>query len=97
VRRIVTGNEVNLSPREYEALRLMVAHAGNVLTHRFLLEEIWGGDADVQYLRVYIRALRQKIEADPGWRTSSPRCHEFDGKYPLAHEAIFRAPARRRH
>ena len=67
VRRIVTvrGSEVKLSPREYEVLRLMVAHAGKVLTHRFMLEEIWGADADVQYLRVYIRALRQKIEADP--------------------------------
>jgi two-component system, OmpR family, KDP operon response regulator KdpE len=43
----------------------MAAHAGKVLTHRFMLKEIWGGDADVQYLRVYICALRQKIEADP--------------------------------
>jgi len=67
VRRIVTvrGSEVKLSPREFDVLRLMAAHAGKVLTHRFMLEEIWGGDADVQYLRVYIRALRQKIEADP--------------------------------
>jgi two-component system KDP operon response regulator KdpE len=67
VRRIVTvrGSEVKLSPREFDVLRLMAAHAGRVLTHRFMLEEIWGGDADVQYLRVYIRALRQKIEADP--------------------------------
>ena len=69
VRRIVTvrDSEVKLSPREYDVLRLMVAHAGKVLTHRFMLEEIWGADADadVQYLRVYIRALRQKIEADP--------------------------------
>ena len=69
VRRIVTvrDSEVKLSPREYEVLRLMVAHAGKVLTHRFMLEEIWGAaaDADVQYLRVYIRGLRQKIEADP--------------------------------
>ena len=67
VRRIVTvrGSEVKLSPREYEVLRLMVAHAGKVLTHRFMLGEVWGGDADVQYLRIYIRALRQKIEADP--------------------------------
>ena len=67
VRRIVTvrDTEVKLSPREYEVLRLMVAHAGKVLTHRFMLREIWGSDADVQYLRIYIRALRQKIEADP--------------------------------
>jgi two-component system KDP operon response regulator KdpE len=67
VRRIVTvrRNEVKLSPREFDVLRLMAAHAGKVLTHRFMLEEIWGADADVQYLRVYIRALRQKIEAYP--------------------------------
>jgi two-component system, OmpR family, KDP operon response regulator KdpE len=67
VRRIVKarGSEVELSPREYEVLRLMVAHAGKVLTHDFMLQEIWGDDAHVQYLRVYIRALRQKIEADP--------------------------------
>jgi len=67
VRRVVTvrNEEVKFSPREYEVLRLMAAHAGKVLTHRFMLREIWGGDADVQYLRIYIRALRQKIEADP--------------------------------
>jgi two-component system, OmpR family, KDP operon response regulator KdpE len=67
VRRIVMvrGHEVKLSPREYDVLSLMVAHAGKVLTHRFLLREIWGGDADVQYLRIYVRSLRQKIEPDP--------------------------------
>jgi two-component system KDP operon response regulator KdpE len=61
----VRNEEVKLSPREYEVLRLLVAHAGKVLTHDFILREIWGSDADVQYLRIYIRALRQKIEADP--------------------------------
>ena len=67
VRRIVTlgGNEVKLSPKEYDLLRLFVAHAGKVLTHRFVLREVWGGADQVQYLRVYIRALRQKIEIDP--------------------------------
>ncbi|HEY7298553.1 MAG TPA: response regulator transcription factor [Xanthobacteraceae bacterium] len=67
VRRIVTagGREVHLTPREYDLLRLFVAHAGKVLTHRFILREVWGGEVDVQYLRVYIRALRQKIEPDP--------------------------------
>ncbi len=67
VRRIVTvrGEEVKLSPREYELLRLLIAHAGKVLTHRLLLKEVWGGDTDVQYLRIYIRHLRQKIELDP--------------------------------
>ena len=67
VRRIVTlgGDEVKLSPKEYDLLRLFVAHAGKVLTHRFVLREIWGAADQVQYLRVYIRALRQKIELDP--------------------------------
>jgi len=67
VRRVVTahGQEIKLTPREYDLLRLLVAHAGKVLTHRFILREVWGGDTDVQYLRIYIRALRQKIEADP--------------------------------
>ncbi|MGH6817161.1 MAG: response regulator [Methylovirgula sp.] len=67
VRRIVTvrDHEVKFSPREYEVLRLLVAHAGKVLTHRFLLHEVWGGNVDIQYLRIYIRALRQKIEVDP--------------------------------
>ncbi len=67
VRRIVTvrGAEVKFSPREYELLRLLVGNAGKVLTHKYLLREIWGGETDIQYLRIYIRALRQKIEPDP--------------------------------
>jgi two-component system KDP operon response regulator KdpE len=67
VRRIVRVREaeVKLSPKEYDILRTLVAHAGKVLTHRMLLNEVWGGETDVQYLRIYIRQLRQKIEADP--------------------------------
>jgi two-component system, OmpR family, KDP operon response regulator KdpE len=67
VRRIVTvsGNEVKLTPREFDLLRLLVAHAGKVLTHRFILREVWGSETDVQYLRIYIRTLRQKLEPDP--------------------------------
>jgi two-component system, OmpR family, KDP operon response regulator KdpE len=67
VRRIVTvrGAEVKLSPREYDLLRLLIQHAGKVLTHRFMLKEVWSADADVQYLRIYVRQLRQKIEPDP--------------------------------
>ncbi|MBV9249035.1 MAG: response regulator transcription factor [Acetobacteraceae bacterium] len=66
VRRTVTvrGQEVKFSPREYDLFRLLVAHAGKVLTHNFILREVWGPNTDVQYLRIYIRALRQKIEAD---------------------------------
>jgi two-component system KDP operon response regulator KdpE len=67
VRRIVTvrGEEVKLSPKEYELLRVLVQHAGKVLTHKFLLGELWDPLTDAQYLRVYVRQLRQKIEADP--------------------------------
>jgi len=67
VRRLVTvrGEPVKLTPREYDLLRVLVAHAGKVLTHKFLLHEVWGGETDIQYLRIYIRTLRQKIEADP--------------------------------
>jgi len=67
VRRIVMvrGEEVKLTPREYDLLRLLVMHAGKVLTHKFILREVWGTETDVQYLRIYIRTLRQKIEAEP--------------------------------
>ncbi len=67
VRRIVTVRdaEVKLTPREYDLLRVLVAHAGKVLTHRFLLREVWGSETDVAYLRIYIRTLRQKLESDP--------------------------------
>ena len=67
VRRAVTvrGADVKFSRREYDLLRLFVAHAGKVLTHRQILREVWGGDTDVQYLRIYVRGLRQKIEAEP--------------------------------
>jgi len=67
VRRIVKigDKEVNLSPKEYDLLRVLVQHAGKVLTHRFLLKELWDEMTDAQYLRVYVRQLRQKIERDP--------------------------------
>ena len=67
VRRIVRVRdaEVKLSPREYEILRVLVQHAGKVLTHAFVIRQVWGGFADIQNLRVHVRQLRQKIEADP--------------------------------
>jgi two-component system KDP operon response regulator KdpE len=67
VRRIVKvrDNEIKLSPKEYELLRILVQHAGKVLTHKFLLSQLWDDLTDAQYLRVYVRQLRQKIEADP--------------------------------
>ena len=67
VRRIVKvrDEEVKLSPKEYELLRVMVQHAGKVLTHKFLLNALWSTPIDPQYLRVYVRQLRQKIEQNP--------------------------------
>jgi two-component system KDP operon response regulator KdpE len=67
VRRLVRmrGEDVKLTPKEYDILRMLVAHAGKVLTHRMLMSEVWRGETDVQYLRIYIRQLRQKIEIDP--------------------------------
>jgi two-component system, OmpR family, KDP operon response regulator KdpE len=67
VRRIVKlcDKEIKLSPKEYDLLRLLVQHAGKVLTHRFLIQELWDEPTDPQYLRVYVRQLRQKIEVEP--------------------------------
>jgi two-component system KDP operon response regulator KdpE len=67
VKRIVKvdGTEIKLSPKEYDILRVLAQHAGKVLTHQFLLKQVWGPAADVQYLRVYIRQLRQKVEQLP--------------------------------
>jgi two-component system KDP operon response regulator KdpE len=67
VRRIVKlrDKEVKLSPKEYDLLRLFVQHAGKVLTHNFLLKELWGPTADTQYVRVYVRQLRNKIGPHP--------------------------------
>jgi two-component system KDP operon response regulator KdpE len=67
-RRVFIRNEqVRLTPTEYKLLTLMVRHAGSVLTHRFLLQEVWGHDQtqEVQYLRVFMAGLRRKLEADP--------------------------------
>jgi two-component system, OmpR family, KDP operon response regulator KdpE len=66
VRRIVKvgDREVKLSPKEYELLRVLVQHAGKVLTHKFLVGELWDATVDAQYLRVYVRQLRRKIELD---------------------------------
>jgi two-component system, OmpR family, KDP operon response regulator KdpE len=67
VRRIVKvgEREIKLTPKEYELLCVLVQHAGKVLTHKFLLGELWDDLADAQNLRVYVRQLRKKIEGDP--------------------------------
>lgn len=62
-----SGERVHLSPREFDLLNLLVRHGGRILTHKQILEQVWGPAQaeEVHYLRVYIRQLRQKIEADP--------------------------------
>jgi two-component system KDP operon response regulator KdpE len=64
---LVRGEEVHLTPIEYKLLAALVKHAGMVLTHRHLLEQVWGpGHAhQMQYLRVYMTQLRHKLENDP--------------------------------
>ena len=68
-RRIVkvTGNELQLTPNEYELLRVLVEHAGKVMTHKHLLLAIWGPEyfGEFHMLRVNISNLRRKIEPDP--------------------------------
>jgi two-component system KDP operon response regulator KdpE len=81
------GAEVRLSPTEFAMLKQLVMHAGKVLTHRMLLQSIWGTEygGEAEYLRVYINRLRQKLEPDPanprylltepgvGYRFAAPR------------------------
>jgi two-component system KDP operon response regulator KdpE len=67
-RRVVAaGEEVHLTPLEFKLLATLIKHAGKVLTHRFLLQEVWGpGHAEeTHYLRVFMASLRRKVEADP--------------------------------
>jgi two-component system KDP operon response regulator KdpE len=64
---VVRGSPVKLTPTEFELLRHLMQNAGKALTHRMILQSVWGpeyGD-EAEYLRVYIRRLRQKIEVDP--------------------------------
>jgi len=59
--------EVHLTPIEFKLLTILARHAGKVLTHRFLLKEVWGPDdvSETHYLRVFMASLRRKVEIDP--------------------------------
>lgn len=61
------GEEIHLTPKEYDLLAELARHAGRVLTHAHLLRSVWGPghQEDVEYLRVAVRALRRKLEVDP--------------------------------
>jgi two-component system, OmpR family, KDP operon response regulator KdpE len=63
----VAGKEIRLSPKEFDLLIFFIRNSGKVLTHRKLLANIWGGNYtdQTEYLRVFVRHLRKKIEADP--------------------------------
>ncbi|HRF08444.1 MAG TPA: response regulator [Xanthobacteraceae bacterium] len=63
----VDGERLSLTRKEFRLLQILAQHAGNVVTHAQLLNEIWGAghDQDSHYLRIFVRKLRQKIEADP--------------------------------
>jgi two-component system KDP operon response regulator KdpE len=68
VSRMVTlqGNRVQLTRKEYTLLHALAAHVGLVVTHQQLIKEIWGShDGNIQYLRILVRKLRQKVEIDP--------------------------------
>jgi two-component system, OmpR family, KDP operon response regulator KdpE len=64
---MVRGRSIHLTPKEFELLRLLVANQGKPLSHRRLLQSVWGPDYgdETEYLRVTIYQLRKKIEADP--------------------------------
>ena len=61
------GADIRLTPKEFELLRYLVAHAGKPVTHRELLQAVWGPDYgdEPEYLRVFINQVRKKIEPDP--------------------------------
>jgi two-component system KDP operon response regulator KdpE len=63
----IDNTEVHLTPIEYKLLTVLIRHAGRVITHRQLLQEVWGPAHvnEVQYLRVYMTQLRHKLEVDP--------------------------------
>jgi two-component system KDP operon response regulator KdpE len=61
------AKEIHLTPLEYKLLAVLVKHAGRVLTHQFLMREVWGEAyaEETHYLRIFMRQLRHKLEADP--------------------------------
>ncbi|MGP0091947.1 MAG: response regulator [Xanthobacteraceae bacterium] len=92
----IDGRRISLTRKEYRLLQALAQHAGNVLTHQHLLKEVWGTSHlhDTHYLRIMVRNLRKKIEADPtrpriirtelgvGYRLSAEDESEYDGLLP---------------
>lgn len=63
----IDNKEIHLTPIEYRLLTVLIRHAGKVLTHKYLLQEVWGASytAQTHYLRIYMAQLRHKLEGDP--------------------------------
>lgn len=63
----VAGKEIKLTPKEFEVLRYLILRAGKIVTHRALLQSIWGWEFvdQIEYLRVFVNQLRKKLEPDP--------------------------------
>jgi two-component system KDP operon response regulator KdpE len=63
----ISERRVTLTPKEYRLLQVLAQHSGNVVTHQYLLREVWGNEHvdDTHYLRIFVRKLRRKIESDP--------------------------------
>jgi two-component system KDP operon response regulator KdpE len=63
----VSGQEIKLTRKEFDLLRMLAKNAGRIVTHRHILREVWGPahEDDVHYLRIYIGHLRQKLNDDP--------------------------------
>ncbi len=61
------GREIHFTPMEYEVLTLLVKNAGKVLTHKYILKEVWGSDleSDMQSVRVFMANIRRKLESNP--------------------------------
>ena len=103
-RRVLVGNQVvSLTPTEFELLRQLMLHSEKVLSHRMLLRTVWGPEYsnEANYLRIYIRQLRIKIEKDPahpryiltepraGYRLCAPVLHSA-----LAREGVYALSSR---
>lgn len=89
-RRVIKdGVIIELTPTEYKLLSLFAKNAGKTLTHRQILNSVWGGKnaEDIQYLRIYMRRLRQKLESDPSrptyFRTESAIGYSLETEFPM--------------
>ena len=76
----ISDQRVTLTPKEYRLLQILAQHPGNVVTHQHLLREVWGNEHidDTHYLRIFVRKLRRKIEADPTSQIGTGGNHKYE-------------------